>query len=886
MESNYDYIGNLYEDEYGVAIYTHDIDSIKKVDTRLDYNSHGQLVQSVSQEWNEDYTRIRRQNDMNRFGVICRAGGISGARYYSAEVVYTPLVGISSLAAKDEFNEPDYVCCDNGELYYYKRFVREGYGINYDENNEEIEDADSLRNALPKVMTIEVTDSAAYARGLRDNDVILLYGDYSANLDSIVTLRNFRIDWTLRSVLDARKNKRMVVFRIEDAAKNKYGLVEIGNLEGTPSELGFLAHIRYLTKKQRARIQKAIEDNISSASPLLTKQDLHKTNNKGGDNYVIMAFPEMFREYRQYPYPKQVTDPTILLSACHKGLNIKWSCDNEANTDNFATILNTRKSSASKYPVLHFFYTKDANSINSLVLTEQYPCTRWLGAYISDKDYDQLSSLYAQAKDSVEHICANAAASQKKDFVGYWEINSTDNDKQSTTGYLNLSENGEIDGEISYYYYKEYKEYKGYCFVYNKTKTYVGKWSNDDNWIYLPQCNDSLLYVDFLTSEEVANQYFTIDSGLGNAIYIDSVGSNYFITSDSIVFVKREEPQYNIVWSEEQKDSIYNQALTLWRADNNILAHHLFLQLAKANYAESYFYLAQDYLNGYGVEKDIVQAEKWDKLCRKDSEYGVTYKIAKRYVNANNHKKAKEYIGYLKKGEKYRQYNELAGRYFLQNGDTLKALKYLNDYSYYLLAEDDSAEIVRLWNEYRNAYFPRYPKQAADGMAHLAHNIQDMGYPRDAIETYDEAYAIKGNLKTKNIDYKNFYYQILRYMAIKHPEDYGAKFNDYMEDKCFRIKWKKDNPATLATGIKDECFIIAYNDWNITNTLYVFGERAPGNSEDKERHILLYHKGRVVHYDFTGPDDFEISIESVDRAKKQLLVEAFKREQESSTTEQ
>ena len=390
IETKYDNNGNRTEID-GVYKTVRTIDSLKCTEIRMRYDAQGILKESFIHQYDEDFNKIIAQYDANAFGIQTRSGGVSSVRHYIGGVVYNQKDKFATLVGRDEFNEPDYITSNSVTYYYQKLYSNSGTKF-FDENNIEIEDSKDFRDSLPKVMTVEVVDSIAYSRGLRDNDVILLYGDYSVNLDEISSYFQFRRDWALRTILDARKNKRMVVFRIEDASKNQYGLVEIDNLEGTPSELGFLAHIRYLTKKQTNRIKDAINVNINSNNPIVSKSDFSKKESDG-EHYVIMAFTEMYRSDRDKPYAKQITDPAILIGACIRDKNMFWNLNDGENIQVFESMLDSRKKQTVTYPTMDYYLTTDMTSVSHLLLDEQAVCTNWFDTRISDEDYALLLDL-------------------------------------------------------------------------------------------------------------------------------------------------------------------------------------------------------------------------------------------------------------------------------------------------------------------------------------------------------------------------------------------------------------------------------------------------------------------------------------------------------------
>lgn len=394
--NNTSYLNNKKNDVDGICKTKTVFDSIKWTKTNRCYDKNDVLMKTYILQYDKGFNRLLSQDDANTFGVKTRGGGASKMRYYTCGVVNSHNGKIVSLFGRDEFGEPDYITSDDA-IYYYKKVLPKENEKIYDEYNKEVENVDNLRDKLPKVMTVEIVDSFAYSRGLRDNDVILLYGDYSVNIDSIYTYFNFRRDWALQTILDAREKKRMVVFRVEDASKNQYGLVEINNLEGTPSELGFLAHIRYLTQKQRKRIDETITANIESDKPIVKEADFLRLKTKG-EHYVPVAYIEMYRSNRNKPYAKQITDPAILLGVCIRDNNKYWNVKDDT-TETLQPVFDSREKQLPVYPRMDYYLTTDMKTVQHFPLDEKDADITWLETRISDKDYNLLLELY---KNNVE----------------------------------------------------------------------------------------------------------------------------------------------------------------------------------------------------------------------------------------------------------------------------------------------------------------------------------------------------------------------------------------------------------------------------------------------------------------------------------------------------
>lgn len=444
------------------------------------------------------------QSDTNGFGVTCRSGGASGVRHYNAEVLWAPYpdrvtgINISSLIAKDEFNEPDYLVSDDGTIYYYQKNQKRG-NIRFDANNNEIEDGSKFKDSLPKIMSIEVTDSSAYKIGLRDNDLIICYGKYSVNLDEIITCSDFRRDWAVRSVLDATDSKRMVVFRIADASNNEYGLYEIKNLSGTCSELGFIPHMRFLTEKQKNRITEVIKKEESKSNPLISSSDIKGKNYVEGDNMILMTCTDLYRNIRNEPYGSTVKDAAILLGTCVKDRHLKWSVDKENSTSSFEEILGTRWYKAAKYPTWQFYFTTNNKDIIPLSIecqnvspinynSEAY--TKWFDVFLSDEDFAKIVPLINIAKDNIKKNLEEIHNIPRKSLLGIWASKKESADDYSPELYMEVYKDGALKGTFVNYGTIKYNDALA---IFKKEKIIDGQWTTGGNWLfYTPESNDSI----------------------------------------------------------------------------------------------------------------------------------------------------------------------------------------------------------------------------------------------------------------------------------------------------------------------------------------------------------------------------------------------------------
>jgi len=345
------------------------------------YDANGHLFDSNIKTLSHDLSVITGQYDINCFGHPCRAGSTSQVKYYYADVISTQNSDnpFSALIGRDEFGEPDYIY-SSWVLYYYSR-----NGIFYDEDNRPISDFDALRDALPKMMSVEVTDSAAYRLGLRDNDIIVadgVYGNQPQNsVEDVVT----RGRWALACAMQPAEPRRMIVLRADTAARC-YRPVVIDGVTGSPSDNGFLAHLRYLTKRQTARIREA----IATLSPT----DIPTTFTTG-EHKMVFAVPDMYASERRMPYPREVTDPSVILSMSIPDLGMSWTMGEDVDT--ISTILQSRKMLPGLLPPLEMRVTKDGRHVQTLTTREVLMGVRILSNYIPIDIYQRFVPIAREA---------------------------------------------------------------------------------------------------------------------------------------------------------------------------------------------------------------------------------------------------------------------------------------------------------------------------------------------------------------------------------------------------------------------------------------------------------------------------------------------------------
>lgn len=421
--NDYDKRTVMIEETYGTKNRLIEVDGISKTISIIDsvghflsnyrYDKNGFLKETFGHLYDDNFNWVLAEYDMNKFGNICRAGGTAGVRHYLANVVYNQKHRFATLVGRDEFGEPDYITADGGNTYYYQKLPAHGKSVFYDEDNNPIEDFDKIRDALPKAMSIEVVDSSAYVLGFKDNDVILRYGSYINDLDSC-DLYEFRNNWILHNVLEARKSKSMLVFRVNPET-HKYGIVKIDSLKGTMSELGIMAHCRYLTHRQKERIESCFNEykkefdniNLEDLESLVEFLD-HMT----GQARIKVAYTELFRKNRNEPYPYYVIDPGLLIASYVPGKDVKWLCDGSTKTIN--NIIDNRGGNNSYSPLVQYYFTTDLVNIKKLNSMENYLSVKWSTIRVKDETYKKILSLTNEANKIIEKYQKEYLKKKKK----------------------------------------------------------------------------------------------------------------------------------------------------------------------------------------------------------------------------------------------------------------------------------------------------------------------------------------------------------------------------------------------------------------------------------------------------------------------------------------
>jgi hypothetical protein len=366
-------------------------DSLQWTITHRYYNKDKRLAFNLKQQYTQDFSKRIREFDENAFGNVCRSGGV-GTLYYCAVIQQNSKGEYRTGACNDEFGDPDY----NSEPIYYFRVSKKGV-VKYDSENNEITDSEKLRNECPKAMSIEVTDSLAYHLGLKDNDIILRYGD-SYQMEDSLKYYDFIGAWSLAQCIEAQREKQLLLFRINPDTK-EYGVVSLTLPKGNPSQLGFIAHPTFKTQKQRMRMKESVlnysKQCAENGTMCLWKQNVQPTVK---DKNIVVAFPDMYRTNRYKPYPLQVTDPSIILAYNVPTISKCWSFGQ--NAESLDSIISFRKNSQIVHP-FDMYCLKKGNSFEKHNFTEKLNGFMFFNYKVSKSQYEYLEKQYKLAEKQI-----------------------------------------------------------------------------------------------------------------------------------------------------------------------------------------------------------------------------------------------------------------------------------------------------------------------------------------------------------------------------------------------------------------------------------------------------------------------------------------------------
>lgn len=254
-----------YLQNYSMSVVTTDstnhIVREKRYDGELLVNSFEDVVDPKSGE-----TILR--NDLTAYGEAARVGW-SNKLYYSIKRAINFNEKQNVHYGQNEFGEPSYISgLARRDVFFLYDDINDRY---FDEDFNEIETSDMYRFILrlPRVYCIEVTDTAiAYPLGLRNGDIIISYGNWTASDDLKANMNNFYLE----TILQANVAKNTILLRHHPAEKSSE-IVKIMLPPGKTSDLGFYPHMIYYTKKEIQRLKQTCEHYGVLLSKPVTRKD-------------------------------------------------------------------------------------------------------------------------------------------------------------------------------------------------------------------------------------------------------------------------------------------------------------------------------------------------------------------------------------------------------------------------------------------------------------------------------------------------------------------------------------------------------------------------------------------------------------------------------------
>lgn len=400
-------------------------DSVTRLKHRVTYGADGTVSSRGLDKYRPGFETTEHNFNMGLQGTKAR---VEDFRYnYCTAYPESQVAGSTGHIHIDEFGEPDYGYYSVNLPYYYRCYGRAG-GRSFDEDSREITDSRALSNRLPKVWSIEVTDTAAYALGLRDGDVIVADGSYGTGVLTQYSYVNFRCDRYIRRILNAGRERRMIVFRVNPDTR-EYGLVEIPSLNGTPGQLGYIERLRYLTRRQRERILSSINEGIDSDTISLTRDDVYNEVVPTGDHALLVS-------YRQGDRNKNVeVDPRLILGVAIPEMGRYRLVSSTSDTKLVHKWINDKER-----PRARVFMTADCKAVENAEFGSgegvwTIRCT------VDDTTWQSVSPAYDRASALLDSIRLAQPRFKPRRLAGYWTTVGTINNVN-----VEIDSNGNLQG--------------------------------------------------------------------------------------------------------------------------------------------------------------------------------------------------------------------------------------------------------------------------------------------------------------------------------------------------------------------------------------------------------------------------------------------------------
>lgn len=374
------------------------IDSVAGTKHLKEFNHNHQIVYNVLSQYSDFKDKKYTTLLLNDFDNPCWRN-YYGTLWYKRMNIRnyngTPVVN----AYYNEWDEPAYVVSKNKSAYHMIFFADDN-NVTYDEYGKK---CDSLYMILPKALSIEVTDSVAYRLGIKDNDIILKYGDWEYKINSTHELDKA---FYLETILKARNKKKLIILR-SDSKNKKTMIKEIKLPQGRLSDLGIYPHLRCLASKENQRLVDCYGDYLS-------KHPIHQTDNSVQNsihNWVLLYVAKRDRYNTLYtdmeirsPFIALLqnfySDSTDSISANKKDKHLnenscpterQWVLEDEQFKEKYSQLLKTN------FNKIKVFYTDDFHTVintDSAMTRNNFMNSvnlKWL--LVSDSIYHQLTGL-------------------------------------------------------------------------------------------------------------------------------------------------------------------------------------------------------------------------------------------------------------------------------------------------------------------------------------------------------------------------------------------------------------------------------------------------------------------------------------------------------------
>lgn len=429
----FDIDGNYAEEQYSDGDtfgYTSQIlvsDTIAHTETQYRYVNN-LLKEAYVQEKDETMSTILAQYDITQNGSHSRVGWFDNF-HYRAKIDMDYNGNIKSFIGTNEFGEPSYLSSLDGDLvYHYFYKINDNY-IYYDEYGNQID-----RNAmstfiskLPSVYCIEITDTAkANIIGIKDNDIILSYGDWYVSED----LKTDKDYFYLELILKKSKGKRMTILR-HHPENNCSEIIHFTLQSGSLKQFGFYPHTIYYTHREKQRLIE-IAEAWNFEFGIGYKKGVH-------DAVLVVPLKGSISGTPMY-WQHNRTEPHIIVAADQQsplfGTKNYWFADVGTHED-FAK---KQMLSASVNAVKHAILSNDLETLTD-EKWDQPMGSSLIPISICDMDYDKLLKLCREYK---QDVLIDTVQYDWRQNAGNLSIQQLSDSLQIINDGINIKEKGKV----------------------------------------------------------------------------------------------------------------------------------------------------------------------------------------------------------------------------------------------------------------------------------------------------------------------------------------------------------------------------------------------------------------------------------------------------------